>query len=202
MARFSYTNDNDAASQDDRLRMRQHYEHGFTDNYALRLIMSQDKRDDDSVEHSSFRIENRFQFFDEKENGFNGAIRLGYRNNASSADEVQIRLNGSTSFADSWQYRQNIIFGHEIADGSKSGLSLETRFAVQKEIGAYDLGIDLFNDFGNLRQLSGYSDQSHTFGPFIKGSVTDDLSYEIGYRHGFSRSAGDNSIRIFIGYDF
>lgn len=202
MTRFSYTNDNDSNSQDDRLRMRQHIEHGFTETYALRLIISQGKRKNDSLEHTSFRIENRFQFFEEETDGFDGSIRLGYRNNASSADEVQVRFNGRKKFSEGWEYRQNIIFGHEITAESESGLSLETRFALQKEVGDYDLGVDLFNDFGNLRTLSGYSNQSHTFGPYIKGDLTEDIGYEIGYRHGISDSAGDNSFRVFIGYDF
>ena len=75
---------------------------------------------------------------------------MGYYNKRSAADEVQIRLNGSTDLNEDWQYRQNIIFGHEIADGAEDGLFAETRFALQRAVGDYDVGIDMLNDFGNL----------------------------------------------------
>ncbi len=202
VVRTSYTNDSQSSSQDNRIRIRQHYEHGFNEGYALRFIVSQDKRKNNSLQHQSFRVENRFQFFEENSDGFNGAIRLGYRNNKSSADKVEVRFNGSKKIADNWQYRQNIILGHEVFNDSESGINLETRFAVQTKVTQYNIGIDLFNDWGNLKQLSSYSSQQHTFGSYLKGNINNNLSYEAGYRHGISKSAGDNSVRLFLEYGF
>ena len=200
--RHSYSTDDESNSQNDRIRIRQHFEHGFTENYAIRLILTQDKQKGDPLKHSSFRVENRLQFYNQKDHGFNGALRFVYRNNDNSPDAVEVQFNGSTDLIYGLQYKQNVIFSYDIGKDSRSGMGLETRLAIEKTVSQFDIGIDMLNDFGNIRDLSGFDQQSHEIGPYLEGDITENIYYLIGLRHGLSEDAVDQSLRLFTGYKF
>ena len=59
-------------------------------------------------------------------------------------------------------------------------------------------GVENFSNFGKLHNLSDYETQSHEVGPVFKGDLTDQLSYETGYRYGFSDTAPDHTFRLFL----
>ncbi|MCI5049148.1 MAG: hypothetical protein MRY32_02280, partial [Rickettsiales bacterium] len=64
------------------------------------------------------------------------------------------------------------------------------------------IGVEMFNDFGRLRDLSGYDNQDHQFGPVIKGSFTDKVYFQAGYRAGISQNGTDHLAKFFIGMHY
>ena len=62
--------DNENPSLDKRFQMREHIDHSFNDQYALRLIAAQDDRQGDNLDHDAFTIENRFQIFNAADHGW------------------------------------------------------------------------------------------------------------------------------------
>lgn len=207
--RIGYSLDDEGASVDERLQIRQHVDHGFNDLYALRIITAQDDRKGDDLTHDSVTIENRFQVFNQDKNGFDGGIRLVYsmRPDHRGADNIAANIIGEKTFENSLQARHNVIIKHDIGAGSDDGISLEVRHQLTKKIALSDdytprIGIEMFNDFGNLRDQSGFSDQDHQIGPVMKGNISENISYETGYRLGFSRAARDHSFKIGIAASF
>ena len=101
------------------------------------------------------------------------------------------------------EIRLGQLFDHEVGEDSESGLNAEWR--MQATYAVTDdtrVGLESFNDFGRLADLSGYSDQSHTIGPVVKGKLPNGFFYETGYRAGISDAAPDHLVKFFIGKDF
>ena len=95
------------------------------------------------------------------------------------------------------------IIAHDIGEDAEDGASLEARFQVTREISdTHRFGFETFNDFGNLTELAGYSEQSHQFGPVLKGKFGKGYAYETGYRAGISEGAADHNLKFFISKSF
>lgn len=209
--RFGYTEDGGNTSDDRRLRMRQHFDYGFNDWYALRLITAQDKRDGDNLEHQAVTIENRFQLIEKRDYGWDGGIRLIYAQSDGdkTPHEIEMRFLAQVPIAKHWEFRHNTMIEHNIGNDAENGLLLEFRHQLMREIEAphhslksFDVGVEMFNDFGRLSELSGYSDQDHQFGPVIKGTFTNDLFFQTGYRAGISNGSANHVFSLAIGKKF
>ena len=62
-----------------------------------------------------------------------------------------------------WDIRFNQLFKHDIGQSAQSGLQFESRFLLTYRFTEdHELGVESFNDFSRLRDLSGYSAQSHS----------------------------------------
>ncbi len=200
---FSETGD-DTSSQDNRFRTRIHIDHGFSDFYAARLIVSQDKRKGDSYEHDSLTFENRFHILKAKQHGFDFGARASYKlkDGDKKADSLGFGLYELIPL-DDYELRANQIFAYEVGEESEDGIDAALRFQATKKMnGSFKVGLESFHEFGNLSDLSGYSDQSHTFGPVVKGKLPYNLKFETGYRAGISKSAPDHNFKFFISHSF
>lgn len=202
--RTSYTEDEDgAASQDERWRFRQNFDYGFTDRYALRLILVQDNRKNDDLEHESIGLENRLHILDASEYGFDFGMRAAYKmkDGDKKPDSLALRFIEVVPF-DAWTLTLNQFLKHDIGEDSRSGLGFESRVQIKfKWHENHWVGLESFNDFGRLTALSGYDDQSHTIGPVFKGDIAG-LKYEAGYRAGISDGAFDHGLKLFLSKSF
>lgn len=190
-------------SADTRLRTRAQIDHGFNDWYALRVVALQDRREGDSYEHDAFIIQNRFQLIEKKDYGFDAGVRLVYtkKDGDKTPDDVDVALLTQVPFGN-YEWRSNAIFEREVGADQSPGLILELRNQITYDFGAFAAGIDLFSDFGKLRDSNGWSRAAHDMGPVIKGNVTDAVYYQAGYRAGLSEGAADHLFKFFIGMHF
>ncbi|MCB1592096.1 MAG: hypothetical protein KDI90_06550 [Alphaproteobacteria bacterium] len=204
MLRFGYSEADEESSDDERFRTRLHLDHGFTDYYAARLIVSGDKRKNDSLEHDALTLENRFYLLKADEYGFDFGARASYslKDGDKKPDKISVGFYELVPL-DAYEIRANQIFDHEIGEDSEDGIGAELRFQVTRKVSDdHKLGLESFHDFGNLKEQSGYSAQAHTFGPVLKGKIFENYKYETGYRVGISKDAPDHSIKFFISREF
>ena len=104
---------------------------------------------------------------------------------------------------ENYEVRMNQLFSHDVGEDAGDGIGAELRFQVTRAFSdTHKLGIESFNDFGNLTQLSGYSSQEHEIGPVLKGKIGHGYAYETGYRAGISESAADHNFKFFISKSF
>ncbi len=210
--RGGYSWDESGSSTDRRLRMREHVDYGFNDWYAARLVVSQDKRNGDNLEHGSFTFENRFQLIERRTHGWDGGVRLmyGHSDGDKTPHELDFRLMAQVPFGenDEWEYRHNTVLEHDIGENSRHGVALEFRNQVTKVVAAPDflkklrVGIEMFNDFGRLRDTRGFDSQDHQIGPVIKGYLDNGFYFQTGYRAGLSDGSNDHLVKLFIGKSF
>ncbi len=209
--RFGATEDDSSSSNDKRYRMRQHIDHGFNDWYALRALVAQDKRKNDNLEHQSFTLENRFQLIEKRDYGWDGGFRLSYAQSDGDKKphEVVVRLVAEADINDKWKIIHNTFFSHDIGAESEDGASAEIRHRLIRKmdvsvpyIEGLALGVDMMNDFGRLKDLSGYSNQDHQIGPIAKISFSDGVALQTTYRTAISSAGVDNTFGLFVSKSF
>ncbi len=209
--RMGYTLDTPQESDHKRFRMRQHLDYGWSDWYATRFVVEQDRRHADNLEHYSVSIENRFQLFEKNSDGWDGGIRLiyGQRDGDKTPNEIDIRLMAQVPFGDGYEWRHNSVFEHDIGENAQSGIAFELRNQItaptpikSNYIKSLRLGVEMFNDFGRLKELSGYDNQDHQIGPVAKIKLDHGVYIQTGYRKGISQSSTDHLFKFFIGKDF
>jgi hypothetical protein len=209
--RFGYSQDEAARPEQNRYRARQQLDYGFTDSYAFRVIFLQDKRDHDNWEHNYVTLENRFQLIERETHGWDGGFRFSYTQSDGdkSPNGVEFRLVSQVPFWQVWEWRQNTIFGHEVGPDATDGINFELRNQITRRfeakgtgLGPIRVGLEMFNDFGNLRQLQGYDAQDHQFGPVLAGNLSHGFFYQIGYRYGISESGTAHTTKFYLGRKF
>lgn len=202
--RIGYSEADEASSQDERFRSRVQIDHGFTDTYAGRVVFSQDRRKGDNLEHDAIKLENRFYLLNKDDYGFDFGVRAAYshKDGDKKPSALEFGLYGVVPM-DAYELRVNQIFSHEVGEDSEDGIGGETRLQLTRSIAQnHRLGLESFHDFGNFSDDSEFEDQSHTFGPVLKGKLGENYKYETGYRAGLSDSAPDHSFKFFIGKSF
>ena len=202
--RFGYSQDDEGSSQDNRLRSRVHVDYGLTDYYAARLVFSVDKRNADGIEADTLGIENRFHLLKSEEHGFDLGLRLNYshKDGDKKPDTASVRVYQQVPI-NKWTIRFNEIFNHEVGEDSTGGIAFEMRSqAVYKVSDNLRVGLESFNDFGKLNEVSGYSAQEHEIGPVLKGKLGNGIGYEVGYRAGISDAAANHNMKLFFSKSF
>ncbi|HRQ60696.1 MAG TPA: hypothetical protein PLO23_04175 [Alphaproteobacteria bacterium] len=203
--RTGFSMADDESSEDSRFRSRVHIDHGFNDTYAAKIVFSQDNRKGDNFEHDSIKFENRFYLLRADDVGFDAGIRLNYVQKDGDKKPHSVELGFYELIPlGAFELRLNQIFSDAIGDESEDGIEAEARFQLTHSL--YDthrFGFESFNDFGNMEDSGKFDEQSHTFGPVLKGDLPfGGLKYETGYRAGISEAAPDHSLKFFLSRSF
>jgi hypothetical protein len=204
-ARVGYSTDNESTSQDRRIRSRFHVDYGVSDLYAARVVVAGDKRQGDNLELDTIGFQNRLHILKAKDHGFDFGARVNYvyKDGDKKPDNASVGFYQGMPINDKWALRFNQLFSHDIGQDAEGGVSAEVRTQITyKVIPNTSIGIDSFNDFGRINNLSGFDTQDHDIGPVIKGKLGNGLSYETGYRVGVSDAAADHSFKFFLSKSF
>lgn len=204
--------DDKLSGDHERFRMRQHIDYGWTEWYANRIVIEQDKPGSDSLEFRSISFENRFQVFEKDIHGWDGGFRInyGHSDGDKTPHELEARLMAQVPIGQNWDSRHNIIFEREVGADSAPGITLELRNQINRKVpvpvnwpvDSLKLGVESFNDFGKLNEQTGYSNQSHQIGPVMKAGFANGAFMQVGYRSGLSRDSADHLVKVFVGRDF
>lgn len=199
--RNAYGVDDDNTTQDGQWRTRFISKYGFTDDYALGIYLEMERFEGDAFSVDSLMIDNHLQFTEQKTDGYTSGMRVRYRFRNTQADTFDLRYLASTRL-DAWELRTYQIIGHDVGGGAVSGVNLDSRFQLSHHFADFIAGIESFSDFGNLRTLNGFDQQSHYIGPVIRFSLHEGVSLEAAYHKGISDAAADHSLRLQITRSF
>ena len=204
-ALFSYENYN----ADDIIRFRQHFDYGFSNYYALRLITTQIDGESADFEEGATTIENRFQLFNKPSDGFEGGFRLTYTKRPSKSDIAEIFTTAEIDWNDQWLTRHNIVMSHELGAGRSSGLNLSVRNRLghrfnpeENPLRINQAGIDLYHTVGNIRINDKYSDQTHQLAAYFNQEFEENIYTQLTYRYGISAQSSDHATMFTIGRNF
>ncbi len=197
--RTAYAADDSNAANDGRWRNRLMLDYGVTDNYAFGVYVQTDRSRGDG-EFEALMIDQRFEFHTVAEDGFYSGIRLRYtyKDGDKKPDNAHVRFILGAPLGN-WEVRTNQLVAHEVGEGSRGGMLYESRMqATYAYWGSHRIGLESFNNFGNLSASSSFDSQHHEIGPVFQGRITDRLSYDAGYRTGISDAAIDHVFRLFL----
>ncbi len=209
--RTGYTDDPDSDSLDGRLLVRQHVDYGVTDWYAVRVVTAQRRNDGGEYDYTSTTFENRVQLFEADRDGFDGGFRVIYvhRDGDDTPNEIDVRLMAMGSLGEHYSWRHNTVLEHDVGANASDGVALEFRNQITRKldltlpgVSSVSAGIEMFNDFGRLRDTGGFDEADHQFGPVAKANFSNGVYVQAGYRAGLSEDAPNHLAKVFLGKRF
>ncbi len=210
-SRFGLQNDKRQNDYDNYFQMRHHIDYGFSDWYAFRSIAFFDKKDDKNTKYHETGLENRFQIFRSKKNGWDGGFRLNYylNNSKKNANKARFSILSSFSFWQFFEFRNNIIFDKETGSKSNGGIYLTIRNQISHKlyidsdyVKINTLSLAIFSDLNKMNKIGTYDEQEHEVRLINVIKLKNDLNLSLGYGVGISRSSSDRNISLSAGKDF
>lgn len=189
--------------------------HAFTDrldifyNYntdtELHVFLNRSNPGNAGSEFTNVFFEPKFQLFHRDEDGFDGSISAGVKIAEGDNPPHLLRsvLSGEVPY-NQFKFRHNSIIAHEFGPKSDSGLHYQSRWQIMHHIEKYksNVGVEMFNDFGNLKKINGMNSTSHSLGPVVTGKINDHLGFQTGILAGISDPASDLAGKFWINYHF
>lgn len=210
-SRFGYTEDGNTPQDDNRVFTRQHFNYGFTDWYATRLIFRQNKFNNDAFEYNLVGFENHFQFTDRKIEGFDSGMRIVYIANHHNfgSDILENRYLLQLPIYDDWQYRFHGIFTYTLENNPNHDVNFEMRHQLTYRINMLpkylhqtNIGLETFNFLNALDNSGNYQDQNHQLGTILRSNLNNNYYFQTHYRFGITDDSADKIFGISIGKKF
>lgn len=183
---------------------RIHYQYGFTDSFRGRLILQQSGEFWQDLDFRYARLEGLWQFLESEEAGWDSALRfeLQVADGDDPPSRFRVAWTGKVD-VEAWQFRSNLLTGHEFGEASDPGLLLEGRAQVTRKLGeSFRLGADYYGDFNTTRDPGSFNDQEHQLGPIIKFKAGNNWGGFVGALFGVSEAAADTELRILLNTSF
>lgn len=117
----------------------------------------------------------------------------------------QFGLNWTNQFKlnEKWSARAIGLTALQTGDNSANGIFLQTRGNLFRKIqGGHTVGLEMFNNYGNSKDIGSFDDQSHTLGPFISTPIAENLALYGGAQFGLSKAAADTELRFWVTQGF
>lgn len=200
--RFAYSPENDG--KDEGFVHRLHYQHGFSDAWRGRILLTLGKRGADPLKAQIASVEILHQFKESEDTGgWDSAIRID--GNIPLEDgrpgRARIGWHNSYEFENHVELRGVLLLGHEFGDRAKDGMSIETREELSYKLpSGVRIGAQIFDIYGTTDHFGSFNEQKHQLGPIIKGRLGKHARYEFSTLFGVSHAASDADIRFVFSY--
>ena len=200
--RFAYAAEDDG--KDEAFAHRFHYQHGFSDSWRGRILLTMGNAGGDALKAQTASVEILHQFKESEDTGgWDSALRLD--GNIPLEDgrpgRARIAWHNAYEFENHVELRGVVLFGHEFGDRAKDGVSIETREEVTYKLpSGLKIGAQMFDNYGTTDQFGSFDAQKHQLGPVIKGKLGEHMKYEFSTLFGLSRAASDADFRFFVSY--
>lgn len=198
-ARYGFETD-DTQERDNRFRQLYLFEYGVTDWWLTRLNFRVNHPDGGEFDYTNIDFENKFQFFYEKKDGFNGAVKFIY----SVADDVGIpnifEIKGivEKDFGHFW-LRGNLGVQWQIGADQTKAATLNAALQTTRKIGDdLSVGMEWIGDFGQFDNSIAANVQEHYLGPVLNYKINNTWSIETGYLFGISETASNGLFKFFV----
>lgn len=193
--------DND---ETDNWASRLHYQHAINDYWRFRAIVQY--RDRGSLTYDYLRAEALYNF-KKREAGerWSSGLRFDLRTRRGDRPEmVSVNWTNQWDLSDDWRLRAIAIVDREFGSSrASSGILFSTRFsATTKLTHGLTVGLESFNEFGALSDISPSQQQSHQIGPVIGGSFGNDYKWEFRYLRGLTEEDRNSNFGFRINKSF
>lgn len=200
--RFAFSPEDDG--KDEGFVHRLHYQHGFSDAWRGRILLTLGKHGADPLKAQIAGVEILHQFKESEDTGgWDSAIRID--GNIPLEDgrpgRARIGWHNSYEFENHVELRGVVLLGHEFGDRAKDGMSIETREEITYKLpSGIKIGAQAFDNYGTTDHFGSFNEQRHQIGPTIKGKIGKHAKYEFSTLFGVSHAASDADFRFFFSY--
>ena len=178
---------------------RLHYQQAIDSDFMWRVVGQVKKTASSDLDFDFVQAELFWQMTDDSAPVQSG-LRFDARYRGDNRPE-QFGLNWTNQFklGNGWSARALALTAIQTGDNSADGVFLQTRGNIYRKIaGGQTIGMELYNNYGNSKNLGSFKTQGHTIGPFISTPLSEDISLYGGMQFGLSKAAPDTELRFWV----
>ncbi len=194
----------DQSIQDDNLAYRFHYQHAINGKWRLRGIVQY--RDRGDFEYDYLRAEALYNFRKRDADGnWSSGVRFDIRTRRGDRPEMfSINWSNQWDLTNDWRVRGIIKLDREFgSESAASGVLFETRSSVSTRLdNGLRLGLEMFNEFGQLNDFDRSNEQVHLLGPMVGGRFSERLKWEARVLAGLTSASRDHNWGFRVNYAF
>lgn len=196
---YRWAVDPESANGDTAFAQRLHYQQAINDDFMWRIV-GQVRKTDDSDFDPDFLQAELFWEFSEAGADYTTGVRFDARLRDGDRPN-QIGLNWIHAFKlkQGWSARAILLTSTQVGSNSNSGVNLQTRGRIAKRLEqGHTIGLEMFNSYGNSKNIGSFDEQDHTLGPIYSFPVSKKLSLFVGALFGVSDAAPDAQFRLWL----
>ena len=196
---YRATIDPDNAADETGFAQRLHYQQAIDGDFMWRVVGQTRKTTASDLDFDFVQAELFWQITPDKQK-YQSALRFDARYRGDNRPE-QFGFNWTNQFklGPNWSARAIGLTAVQTGDNSADGIFLQTRGNLYRKIqGGHTIGLEMFNNYGNSKDIGSFDDQSHTLGPFISTPIAENLAIYGGAQFGLSKVAADTELRFWV----
>jgi len=191
--------DPDNAAGETGYAQRLHYQQAIDDKLMWRIVGQLRKTQESDFDADFLQAE---LFWELSETG--AEYQTGFRFDARLRDgdrPDQLGLNWIHAFRlnQGWSARAILLTSTQIGSNTTSGVNLQTRGQLSRRLeGGQTIGLEVFNNYGNSKNIGSFDQQDHTLGPIFSMPLNSKVSLFAGALFGISDAAPDTQFRLWL----
>ncbi len=199
--RMNTTNSDD--NTDGREQYRVHYQRAFNDRLQVRMVLQY--RDFGSFEYDNVKAEFLYNYKKASSDNYAAAVRIDARTRRGQRPEdIAIHWTHQYNIDKSLFVRGIAILDKNITENGagEKPTTVASRFSITKRLNnGLMIGAEMYNNYGELNDISDSNEQRHQLGPTIMYS--QDGWYIYGrYLSGLTSATSDHNVSLRIGKRF
>jgi len=182
------------------------FEHAVTARWLTEIVGEFEKFPDESLKTTAIEWENIFQLTEQGAHWMDVGVLTEYSRELKGEVKNKIALGALLEKQMGKQaVNFNLIAEHELGGEHATDLAYAARWRWRMSQ-ALEPAIELHGELGDVDHFESFSDQEHSMGPGLLGSVVlspgSKLRYEAAYLVGISRAAPNGTLRMQLEYEF
>ncbi len=186
---------------EDGFTARIHYQRPVTDDLRLRAVIQGSDTGPGGFDFRFAQFEAQWQFAEDDVAGWDGAVRFDARvaDENGGPDLVSFNWTSDHPIGEAWFIRAIALASVQFGANGGEGLFLETRTGINRRLGPrWRIELQSFNVYGSTADFARLSDQSHSLGPAVTGSLGGGWSLQTGVLGGLTEPVADVDWRVFL----
>lgn len=191
--------DPDNALGESAFAQRLHYQQAIDDKLMWRIV-GQLRKTQESDFDADFLQAELFWEFSEAGADYQTGLRFDARlRDGGRPDQVGLNWIHAFKLQQGWSARAILLTATQVGSNANSGISLQTRGQLAKRLeGGQSIGIEMFNSYGNSKNIGSFDQQDHTLGPIFSTPLSKNISLFAGALFGISDAAADTQFRLWL----
>lgn len=178
---------------------RLHYQASINTDFMWRIIGQTRKTIDTDFDFDFVQAELFWDLGEDNQNyrtGLRFDIRL--REN-DRANQVGLNWMSQYNFDENWHARAVLMASFEAGENAVDGITMQTRWQLAKGLESGQmLGVELYNNYGNMGDNRGFGEQNHSIGPIFVTPLAADWSVFSSALFGISDGAADAEFKFWL----
>nr|WP_136250424.1 hypothetical protein [Ningiella ruwaisensis] len=199
--RYTYVSSEEPGTSDIQAS-RLHYQQSLNERFQVRLVGQYRQQPDWEYDSAKIELLYNFNKFNEQDN-YASAIRFDMRTRKGSRpDDIAVHWTNQLNLDAKNYIRAIVLFGKNLSGEQSKNWRIGTRFSYYRRPNAnYQLGIELFDQYGEVSNIAAYDDQRHQLGPAVMAKFGA-LQLYARYLAGLTDSTPNHALSFRIGWNF